>query len=486
MCLWAYEDGSDIHVATYQQNGRIAYHVFDPGGDTWTTLDEEVAVVGDTGYAAAPTNDDEYGISLALRSDGDVFLIWCSGDSNELHYALRESGSWGAVQQPNGSAQDGSVVAIGPDSSDRITWVFRNIAAVYLESISSTNVESGNIELDSSVDSNTIQRVAPGVIDSSNKIYVPYIDVDDKISVGSWTSGASPTVNIDAVVGDNTVKGNGATVPPFIVACLAISGTDVHLLYANDADADIYHDKDVDGGGTTDDEINDAVTCERLSCKVDSAGDNILYFYKNGTTEVVYDTVGLAAFIPSLDSFRYYEDGTETGSSAIDTQDTDISRNVDSDSNLQIRIRVQEQGPGSVGGVSTDDWQLQYDKNTGGFVNVASSSSNVKAFPSASLVDAADTTNRLGAGTGSFIAGEIDEANGEVTDHQLTADNFTEYLWSVTLISADLANNDTLDFRVLLNAAAINSDIVPRITATKSITTTPYYYQQLNRLQGIH
>ena len=31
--MWAVEDGSDIHIATQQANGRVAYHVFDPGMD---------------------------------------------------------------------------------------------------------------------------------------------------------------------------------------------------------------------------------------------------------------------------------------------------------------------------------------------------------------------------------------------------------------------------------------------------------------------
>ncbi len=31
------EDGSDIHVVTQQESGRVAYHVFDPGTDAWMT-----------------------------------------------------------------------------------------------------------------------------------------------------------------------------------------------------------------------------------------------------------------------------------------------------------------------------------------------------------------------------------------------------------------------------------------------------------------
>jgi hypothetical protein len=93
----------------------------------------------------------------------------------------------------------------------------------------------------------------------------------------------------------------------------------------------------------------------------------------------------------------------------------------------------------------------------------------VIGFNSASLTDGNATTNRLGAGTGSFVAGEISE-DGLVDNHQLTASNYTEHLYSLTLVSSALANNDTLDFRVLRNGATtgMTYTVTPRITASKS------------------
>jgi hypothetical protein len=158
-------------------------------------------------------------------------------------------------------------------------------------------------------------------------------------------------------------------------------------------------------------------------------------------------------FAASQTAFRFYEDGTETGSTAIDAQDTDITRDVTSDSNLQLRVRLQEtQG---AAGASTDDYQLQYSKNGGSQTNITTSSSSVKGFNSGSLTDGNATTNRLGSGSGSFVAGEISE-DGLVDDHTLTASNYTEHLYSLTAVAADLANNDTLDFRVLRNGAVLD------------------------------
>ncbi len=165
-------------------------------------------------------------------------------------------------------------------------------------------------------------------------------------------------------------------------------------------------------------------------------------------------------------AFRFYDDGTEAGSTAIAAQDTNISRNLASGNrNHQLRLRVQETNAAS--GAATDDYQLQYSKNGGAYTNVTGASANVRGFNSASLSDGVATTNRLGAGTGSFVAGVIAE-DGLADNHQITASNYTEYLFSLTLVSADLASTDTLDFRILRNGATIAAySVTPRITITK-------------------
>lgn len=173
---------------------------------------------------------------------------------------------------------------------------------------------------------------------------------------------------------------------------------------------------------------------------------------------------------PAFDqaAFRFYEDGSEDGSSATAAQDTNISRDVaPGNSSLQLRVRIQEIN--TLSGAATDDYQLQYSKNAGAYTNVTGASANVLGFNSASLTDGGATTNRLTAGAGSFVAGVISE-DGLADNHQITASNYTEYVYSLTLVSADLANGDTLDFRVLRNGAAIAAySVTPRITASKVI-----------------
>ena len=92
-------------------------------------------------------------------------------------------------------------------------------------------------------------------------------------------------------------------------------------------------------------------------------------------------------FKPDANAFRFYEnDGSpsESASTPIAAEGVNVTgRNVDSDSNLHLRCRVEEVGAGAIDGATTDDYHLQARKNgTGGYSNVTTSSSGVRnPFP---------------------------------------------------------------------------------------------------------
>jgi len=100
----------------------------------------------------------------------------------------------------------------------------------------------------------------------------------------------------------------------------------------------------------------------------------------------------------------------------------------------------------------------------------STSSTTAVAYNSPNLTDGAATTNRLGAGTGSFVAGKVSE-DGLVDDLGWTANNYTEVLYSLALKQADLANGDTLRFRTLYNGATTNVTYTqtPTVNVTKIV-----------------
>ena len=91
-------------------------------------------------------------------------------------------------------------------------------------------------------------------------------------------------------------------------------------------------------------------------------------------------------------------------------------------------------------------------------------------YDNPNLTEGQATTNRLTGGTGTFTAGKVSEA-GHVQNVGWSGNNYTEILFSVKLIAADLANGDTLRFRVLRNGstAGMTYTSVPTI----NLVTTP-------------
>jgi hypothetical protein len=172
-------------------------------------------------------------------------------------------------------------------------------------------------------------------------------------------------------------------------------------------------------------------------------------------------------------AYRWYADGTETGAAAVAAENTQYTALVLADFPIVLRYGVQESGSGTASGASTDDYQLQYSLNGGAFTNVTAASSVVQGFTSADLTDAAGTTQRLSAGTGSFIAGEIAESDGLLTDWALTANNYSDLLFAIQILAASTAEADVITFRVLRNGSVFNTySVTPQITVT---TSTPSY-----------
>ena len=90
--------------------------------------------------------------------------------------------------------------------------------------------------------------------------------------------------------------------------------------------------------------------------------------------------------------------------------------------------------------------------------------SAVAPYDSTNLTEGAATTNRLTGGTGSFVAGKVSE-DGVVDNVGWSANNYTELLYSVKLVAAQLVGGDILRFRVLRNGATtgLTYTAMPRV-----------------------
>ncbi len=171
------------------------------------------------------------------------------------------------------------------------------------------------------------------------------------------------------------------------------------------------------------------------------------------------------AYNVSQDGFRFYADGTENASAALAAENTDIS--LAPATVAGVRFGLQETG-GANGGGSV--FQLRVSKNGGGFANVTGASANVRAA-AGGFADDEVTTNRLTGFTGSFVGGRVDEADGATaTTVDTPANDFTEIVFSITIVDADVAGGDTLDFQLTDDQdSTVTYNAVPRITVDKPV-----------------
>ncbi len=204
----------------------------------------------------------------------------------------------------------------------------------------------------------------------------------------------------------------------------------------------------------------------------------LVYFYiKDGVTTYGTTALVIPAFTPDADAFRFYDDGTESGSVAKAAQDTNI--NLDSTGDPQVHLRYRVQEIGGLSGLSTDDWRLQRSKNGGTFFNVTGGGDDVLIDSASSLTEGAATTNRasegISDGTGSFVVGEQKETNSLISNHQITANNFTEHVFALKVIDADLTAGDEIDFRMTLNGGTpgMANSVTPRITIVAAVAIPP-------------
>lgn len=181
---------------------------------------------------------------------------------------------------------------------------------------------------------------------------------------------------------------------------------------------------------------------------------------------------GVNMFTPHLRRFRFYDDsGGEAGSSQLAAEDTNISVDVTSgDVDIQYRVLIEETG--NAAGSTMDDWTVQTNKNGAGVVDLSATDPGSGIHgTNAGLTNDAATTDRgtdpiSNPGAGSFVAGEQSN-DGVVDDMELTALNFTEHVWGIRLVSANLADADAfvVDLRT---PASIVVDIQATITIIKT------------------
>ena len=166
---------------------------------------------------------------------------------------------------------------------------------------------------------------------------------------------------------------------------------------------------------------------------------------------------------PSLDqtSFRFYAaNGDEAASTPIAPQ----NQNIVTPQSVAIQLRVRVQNGNATAGQTTDDYHLFASINGGARQQVNDTNTPYLDGGSSGMANNSATTNRLGAGSGSFVGGKTAITAAGMQDIQVTGSNFTELVWSIN--PGVTAVGSVVDFFVYRNGVPITGSytITPRLT----------------------
>lgn len=185
----------------------------------------------------------------------------------------------------------------------------------------------------------------------------------------------------------------------------------------------------------------------------------------------------MAAF--DQDSYAFYEDGTESGSTIIGSVNTQQTLTVGT--NYQCRLLIQETG-GASGNLMTPEWE--YNHAGGGWTNVTTSSSVIRAVDSVNLTNGEDTTQRIGSGTFVTPNAWVSEVGGMPT---LTfgVGEECEGLLSFQIVSAGVTHGDEILLRMFnMDTYTREADIdVNKPAVLPDLSWNPRFPSRIPRLR---
>jgi hypothetical protein len=167
--------------------------------------------------------------------------------------------------------------------------------------------------------------------------------------------------------------------------------------------------------------------------------------------------------------FRFRNnDGSESAATWKAATNTALTIKVAADQSLRYRVSVQQTGKTARPLTA----YLYYSKNSGAYRALTNLTTDIKIADSAFLTDDAPTTRQISSG--SFIAGHVDDVNGQCTaTANMPQSSYTEIEWMVRLIAANLSRGDTIDLRCYQTNQAMDAYTVTGRLIVQKDTSLP-------------
>ena len=267
---WTVQVGTTIYFAWQKSSAHIymaAYNTSDAPSnpDKWVIQRQEIHV--------PLTDPEEQYISMVARSNGDLVAFYATeagSGGQQIGYKIRSAatGTWGPQTLLDTSKNTGQVVAErGANDTIHIFYKDHTNQHILYKSLSSSGVLSAARQVDTSGThtihspmSNAVYYDAAG----AERIVVAWANASKILKASVIENGipsAEQTVSDVPVVINPGITDNIAA-----ITHLAVDGTTVHALYADESTQDIWHDSSANGTGWgVDMEIDDDLTVQWLS-----------------------------------------------------------------------------------------------------------------------------------------------------------------------------------------------------------------------------
>lgn len=185
----------------------------------------------------------------------------------------------------------------------------------------------------------------------------------------------------------------------------------------------------------------------------------------SGSIYALFEETGAANPDVDLSHYRWTDDDNAaheltTFAAAEDTA-LDVDESTELDIGFNLIVKLGNEGAAT----QVDNFQLQYNKNGGGWNDVNASSLNVRSFNGLDTDGATSAVERLTTTPETYIGSVYDEVDGLITTDIPDGDGYELY-FCVTFRSADVVSGDSIQFRILEGANTITQDVTPTANIT--------------------
>jgi len=188
-----YTSNGYIYVAYRTATNTVRVRRFDTSTDTWESTD-----IGSAD--ASTTAHSDFGIALAVRSDGDVILVYRNSSNNDLYHRIYEGSSWAAQVAIHTSNTSIPLSIVMTDNSDMAhVFFYEETASDFTQrSIDSSNTLGTVGDLDSSVSTTRLLSSFGGYVNDggTHRISIIQKDSGGEADFLFTTSGSAPSWSI--------------------------------------------------------------------------------------------------------------------------------------------------------------------------------------------------------------------------------------------------------------------------------------------------